>query len=87
MYFYWSLRFLSDADLTLEFNIYLRGAQAHRFEVTHPPRPLIVGFVEGDFLCWSDLPAITWQLGGGYIRHFAGHTPGLLHNTVGAVQL
>ena len=48
MYFYWSLRFLSDADLTLEFNIYLRGAQAHRFEVTHPPRPLIVGFVEGD---------------------------------------
>ena len=33
MYFYWSLRFLSDADLTLEFKIYLRGAQAHRFEV------------------------------------------------------
>ena len=29
----WSVRFLSDVDLTLELNTYFRGAQAHRFEV------------------------------------------------------
>ena len=50
MYFNWSLRFLSDADLTLEFNIYLRGAQAHRFEVAHPPRL--------DWGLWRVIPAL-----------------------------